>query len=326
MPELPFEEIDKKVREKKDVISLLKSTIETLPQKRSFIGEKLIIAALSCENVIIKGRSGSGKFWLIENSLKSFPFKKTVIFGDSSVNSTYLKGRIVHEKISEKNRIDKGTIFTNYLIIRNINRIDDSAISALKEVSDYRKVNISGYALKINEPFSIFATTGEHDDIKRSLTLELLDRFSMEIELPSPNKNELDSVFENLLTVNNTKETPISENNFFELKKLSKEIYISDEIKELIKEITLSIINPHSHPQKEISELIEPHSSIRAFIHLINSSKIKAILHGRGFVIPEDVIDLSYYVFPHRFTLKYRALREGLKKQDIIDMVIKNLK
>ena len=115
----------------------------------------------------------------------------------------------------------------------------------------------------------------------------------------------------------------ITGKNLIELQKITEQVYIDKSIKQYI----INIIFASRYPNiEEIENLISYGASPRASIGLMKASKAMALLDGRNYVTPEDIKEIAPDILRHRITTTYEAEAENVTSDDIIKILLDNIK
>ena len=100
------------------------------------------------------------------------------------------------------------------------------------------------------------------------------------------------------------------------------EIYLDDKIKDYIVDIVFATREPEKYGFKNLENMIQFGASPRATIALALAAKARAFLEGRGYVVPQDVKDISPDVLRHRIIVSYEAEAESISSEDIVESVL----
>ena len=233
----------------------------------------------------------------------------------------------------------KGPIFTNILLADEINRTPPKVQSALLEAMEEKKVTIGETTFDLPKPFIVFATQNplEHEGTY-PLPEAQLDRFLMRICIEYPEREDEKKIFmqetipeisteEKEITPSDKKTPTITENDIIEMTDyISKHIHVDEKIYTYISEILhetrrlTHITNSTSHP------LLSYGASTRAGLSLIRASKVRAVIQGRDYVMPEDIKHLAHDIIDHRIGLSYEAMSEWITRYDIITNILEAVK
>lgn len=208
----------------------------------------------------------------------------------------------------------KGPVFTNILLVDEINRSPAKTQAALFEVMEERQITNDGREYRMDYPFLVIATQNpvEHEGTYR-LPEAQLDRFIFKISVGYPTFEEEMQV----LRLHDSGE-------IMDWEKLSPVLGI-EELKELRKQIMQ--VRVDEKIKAYIVRLVEMTresgwlylgASPRASLALMKGAKAYAALQGRDFVVPEDIIRLALPVFRHRIQLSAERELEGVSVDQVI--------
>jgi MoxR-like ATPase len=216
----------------------------------------------------------------------------------------------------------QGPIFSNFILIDEINRSPAKTQAALFEVMEERQITMDGTRYTMEEPFLVVATQNpiEHEGTYR-LPEAQLDRFLFKINVGYPNleqeisiiKNQHESKREDKTDVVNKVITAQQLKNY---QHLVKEIIVETQLMEYIAKI---IVNTREN------QFLYLGASPRASLALLTASKSFAALRGRDFVTPEDIKEASYAVLRHRVIVSPEREMEGLTADEIIRQILEGI-
>jgi MoxR-like ATPase len=216
----------------------------------------------------------------------------------------------------------KGPVFSNIVLIDEINRAPAKTQAALFEVMEERQITYDGNTYPMSSPFLIIAT---QNPIEQEGTYNLpeaqLDRFLFKIKLGHP---ELEQEIEILHRYKNNLKTPsldevvpvFTAEEIDKIQGLIENIIIEDN---LLKYIALIIHKTRNHGKIYLG------GSPRASLSILKSAKAIAAIRGRDFVIPDDIQFIASHVLNHRLILTPEAEMEGLQAEDVILEIIQTI-
>ena len=305
------------------------STIRFIQRVRNRIGsvvvgqdvvvERMLIALFTGGHLLLQGVPGLAKTLLVATLSKTIDLAfARVQFTIDLLPSDIVGSEILDPRTNDFN-VNKGPIFTNLLLADEINRAAPKVQSALLEAMQERKVTIGKETFKLPAPFLVIAT---QNPIEQSGTFELpeaqLDRFMLctRLDYPSPDQ-EREVLRRNMrLGVRREDRGAVARTEFDVLDSAAvgstdelvaameavQHVYVSDTFLEHVVEI---VKRTRRHPAIELG------ASPRAGITLIKSARARALIHGRPYVIPDDLFALAEDVLLHRTRLSYAALADG---------------
>ncbi len=280
----------------------------------------LILSAILADgHVLIEGVPGVAK------TLTAKIVARTISSGFSRIQFTpdmmpsdVLGTSIFNVKNSEF-EFKKGPIFSNIVLIDEINRAPAKTQSALFEVMEERQITIDGKTYKMDAPFIVLAT---QNPVEQEGTYRLpeaqLDRFIYKIEIGYPSMEEEEKILTG-----------------FHQRKSSNDLSTISPILsgEQIQHYRTQVNNLHIDQNllRYISQIVNQTrnnsalylgASPRASIAIMRGAKAMAAMRGRDFVTPEDIKDVTYPVLGHRIMLTAEKEMEGLTARDIIKEII----
>lgn len=306
----------------KSSVDKLKSQLgKVIVGQENFV-ELLIVGLLANGHVLIEGVPGVAKTVTAKLFAKSIKTDFSRIqFTPDLMPSDVLGTSIFNVKTSEF-EFKKGPIFSNVVLIDEINRAPAKTQSALFEVMEERQVTIDGNLYPMQPPFMVLAT---QNPIEQEGTYALpeaqLDRFLFKIKVDYPKlEEEIEILTGHHLRKGNLPEAEISPvldpDEIAKLRSQIHEIVIEDKLMNYIAELVMKTRN-HSH--------LYLGASPRASIAIMNASKAYAAINGRDFVIPEDIKNVLKPVLSHRLILSPDREMEGMKAEDVVDMITQSV-
>lgn len=280
--------------------------------------ELLIIALLADGHVLIEGVPGIAKTVtakLFAKVLKT-DFSR-IQFTPDLMPSDVLGTSILNMKSSEF-ELKKGPIFSNIILIDEINRAPAKTQAALFETMEERQATIDGTTYPFKAPFMVLATQNPVDqEGTYALPEAQLDRFLFKIKIDYPIVEDEVKIIQ---THHNRKGkqpqaliNPIlQEKDLADYKSKTQAVIVEEKI---IKYIAELVSRTRNHPHLYLG------GSPRASIAILNTAKAFAAINGRDFVIPEDVKKALKPVLNHRIILTPEREMEGMTTENVIDMI-----
>ncbi len=215
-----------------------------------------------------------------------------------------------------------GPLFSNIVLIDEINRAPAKTQSALFEVMEERQVTVDGTTYQMSVPFMVLATQNPVDqEGTYRLPEAQLDRFLFKIEVGYP------SLEEEVIILQNQHQA----DNRFLLNEVTKILSASDiaQYRETIRSIVveqklLEFIARIVHETRNNPSLFLG-ASPRASLAIVKASKAFAAMRGRDFITPEDIIEVTPHVLRHRIILTPEKEMEGITADELVDRIIKSL-
>ena len=316
---------DQIFEQRTDLTALNKAVMDIRNQiKKVIIGQdemvKLILTAMLADgHVLIEGVPGIAKTLtakLIARSLHA-GFSR-VQFTPDLMPSDVL-GTPVFDPAMNGFDFKKGPVFSNIILIDEINRAPAKTQSALFEIMEERQASIDGKTYLMEQPFMVLATQNpiEHEGTYR-LPEAQLDRFLFKIVVPYPSEEEELQILNRFHELGNAAvmdqvEPVLNANQLNEIKKQVKTLVIEEKLLQFI----ARLVHQTRHHKS-----IYLGASPRASLAIMNASKAMAALQGRDFVTPEDILDVVTPVLRHRILLTPDKEMEGVNEDEVIRQII----
>ncbi len=292
--------------------------------------ERLLIALFTGGHLLLQGVPGLAKTLLVAAIAKTIDLHFARIqFTIDLLPSDILGSEILDQRTNDFRTV-KGPVFTNLLLADEINRAAPKVQSALLEAMQERKVTIGKETFKLPAPFLVIAT---QNPVEQSGTFELpeaqLDRFMLchRLEYPTP-AEEREILRRNIgLGVRREEKGAIARTEFDILDEKPvgtvddlvtameavHRVHVSDTFVEHCVEI---VNRTRKHPCVELG------ASPRAGIALTKAGRARALIHGRNYVVPEDLYALADDVLLHRMRLNYEALADGKSGPGVLKEIL----
>ena len=217
-------------------------------------------------------------------------------------------------------RFKAGPVFSNIVLIDEINRAPAKTQAALFEVMEERQVTIDGITHIMRFPFIVLAT---QNPIEQEGTYRLpeaqLDRFLFKIEVNYPSLQEEIAILNSQqgktqLQMVDTVRKILSPSDIQHYRSLVQSVITEPKLLEFIARI---VHDTRNNPALYLC------ASPRASLAILRSSKANAALKGRDFVTPEDIIEMAPHVLRHRIILTPEKEMEGITEDDMINNMLK---
>lgn len=284
--------------------------------------DRLLVAILSNGHMLLEGVPGVAK------TITAKLLAKTLDIGFSRIQFTPdlmpsdILGTSVYDLKKSEFEFKKGPIFSNLILIDEINRAPAKTQAALFEVMEERQITIDGTRYTLDAPFLVIAT---QNPIEQEGTYRLpeaqLDRFLFKISVEYPNLEEEVAIIqrEHVLQDHGKLEnvrTVLTKEAVREYQSLVKQVVIEHHLVEYIARI---VINTRENAFLYLG------ASPRASIAILNAAKGFAALRGRDFVTPEDIKEAAVPVLQHRIIITPEREMEGITSAQIIAQILESV-
>jgi len=284
---------------------------------------RLIMAALLADgHVLIEGVPGVAKTMTAKLVARSVDAGFSRIQFTPDLMPSDVLGTPVFNPREASFEFKKGPVFSNIVLVDEINRAPAKTQSALLEVMEERQATVDGKTYAMAEPFMVLAT---QNPVEQEGTYRLpeaqLDRFLFKIVVPYPSESEELTILTQFHNLGNTS-----------IQDIVKPVLRGEQINALRRQIKTLIIEEKL--LQFIASLVHQtrqHKSIylgaspRASLAVMNASKAIAAMQGRDFVTPEDIRDVLIPVLRHRIILAPDKEMEGVTEADVIRQIMQGM-
>jgi MoxR-like ATPase len=284
--------------------------------------ELLLAGILSDGHILIEGVPGVAK------TLTAKLLSKTISVGFSRIQFTPdlmpsdVIGTSIFNPGQSSFQFKPGPVFSNIVLIDEINRAPAKTQAALFEVMEERQITVDGQSFQLQAPFMVVAT---QNPIEQEGTYHLpeaqLDRFLFKINVNYPTLEEEFRIVNhhhnmNLQNMIDQVQPVLSADLIRVLRSQVRSLYVEEK---LIHFITSVVTTTRSHKSIYLG------ASPRASIGVLNAAKAIAAMHGRDFVIPDDIIYVVPAVLRHRLELTPEKEMEGITTDEVINEIIRSI-
>lgn len=282
----------------------------------------MLTALLANGHILLEGVPGVAKTMLAKLMAKSISTNfKRIQFTPDLMPSDVL-GTSVFNMGKSEFEFKPGPIFSNLVLIDEINRAPAKTQAALFEVMEERQVTMDGECRKMDAPFIVLATQNpvEHEGTYR-LPEAQMDRFLFKIEIDYPSLEEEIKILTNAQERGVTPELSlvnpvVSPEQIIALQALSTKVLVEPELIGYIARVV---------EKTRKSNALFLGGSPRASLAILNSAKAYAAIQGRDFVTPEDIKFVMIPVLTHRVILTPEKEMEGVKTNTVIQQIIDSI-
>ena len=284
--------------------------------------EMLIVSILADGHSLIEGVPGVAKTITAKLLAKTLDVDFSRIQVTPDLMPSDILGTSIFNVKNSEFEFKKGPIFSNIVLIDEINRAPAKTQAALFEVMEERQITMDGKKYKMQPPFLVFAT---QNPVEQEGTYALpeaqLDRFLFKINVPYPSIEEELIILENEHQRENTAaidlvEPILSAAQIAEYQETIRKIIIE---KNLLKYIAAIVHNTRTNANLFLG------ASPRASLGIMTTSKAMAAINGRDFVTPDDIKKVASAVLSHRIMLTPEREMEGLTPIKVVQQIIETI-
>lgn len=307
------------LNELKTQIEAIKTELHKVIVGQEELIDLLLVALISNGHVLIEGVPGLAKTLTAKLLAKTVQTNFSRIQFTPDLMPSDILGTSIFNNQTNNFEFKQGPIFSNFVLIDEINRAPAKTQAALFEVMEERQITIDGNTYLMQPPFLVIAT---QNPIEQEGTYAIpeaqLDRFLMKITIDYPTLEQeiqllhLEQNNENTIKTTVLKSVITSE-QLIDFQKLALKVMIEPQLLQFIAQI---VNNTRNH------NFLYLGASPRASIAILQTSKAFALIHGRDFVTPDDIKYVAYYVLNHRLILAPEREMEGMTIKDVVKQII----
>lgn len=305
--------------ELKQQIEAIKAELHKVIVGQEELIDLLLVAIISNGHVLIEGVPGLAKTLTAKLLAKTVQTNFSRIQFTPDLMPSDILGTSIFNNQSNNFEFKPGPVFSNLILIDEINRAPAKTQAALFEVMEERQITIDGNTYLMEQPFLVLAT---QNPIEQEGTYALpeaqLDRFLMKITIDYPTlEQEIQ-----LLQLEQNKEQQdktsllnpvVTAQQLIQFQQLAQKVVIEPHLIQFIAQI---VNNTRNH------NFLYLGASPRASIAILNASKAYALMNGRDFVTPDDIKYVAFYVLNHRLILAPEREMEGITIKDVVKQIV----
>ena len=286
--------------------------------------ERVLIALLAQGHLLIEGVPGLAKTLTVNTLAKTLNGSFSRIqFTPDLLPADLVGTRIFNQKTSEFSTV-LGPVFANLLLADEINRAPAKVQSALLEVMQERQVTIAGQTHRVPSPFLVMAT---QNPIETEGTYPLpeaqVDRFMMKVLIDYPSEDDEFVIVQRVIAGGAQVTGVVSPEELKALQVQCRHCYVDPSLIHYAVKLISATRFPARYGLEPLAGLISLGASPRASIGLIEGARALALLRGRDYALPQDLVDLVPDILRHRLVLSYTALAQGKTADTLIQDIMK---
>ena len=277
----------------------------------------ILTAMLAGTHVLVEDVPGTGKTTLASTLAKvtGLNFKRAQFTPD--VMASDITGFHIYNRKKEQFEFREGLVMCNLLLADEINRASPKTQSALLEAMEEGRVTVDGETTVIPDPFMVIATQNPAGYVGTyPLPEAQLDRFALNLSMGYPTASEEVAIIKARRTDNplDSVRPVLADGELRTIKELVTSVHMDEELYAYI--VTL-VTATRRHPSLALG------ASPRASVALVHLAQAYAFLHGRDYVLPDDIAALFRHAIAHRLMLRQEAKLAHKTTQDILTEILR---
>jgi MoxR-like ATPase len=299
--------------------------------KRIIVGqdqlvERMLVGLLAKGHVLLEGVPGIAKTLAVETFARVVGGTFSRIQFTPDLVPTDIVGTRIYRQGKEEFDIELGPVVCNFLLADEINRAPAKVQSALLEVMAERHVSIGGKTFPMPKPFLVMATQNpiEQEGVY-ALPEAQRDRFlfKINIDYPSP-EEEREIIYRMGVTPPQPKQV-LEPGDLLRLQDAASNNFVHHALVDYVVRVVTATRRPDQFGMPDARAWVAYGASPRASLGIIAGARALALVRGRDYVIPQDVIEIIPDVLRHRLVLTYDALADEISAETVINRIMQTI-
>ncbi len=288
--------------------------------------ERLLTALLAGGHCLLEGVPGVAKTLAAETLAVAVggDFHR-VQFTPDLVPSDILGTRI-YRAGKESFDVELGPIMANLVLADEINRAPAKVQSALLEVMAEGHVSIGGRTYPVPRPFLVLATQNpiESEGVYQ-LPEAQRDRFLMRVVVGYPSEQEELGILYRMGGARPSAQPVLDPATLIALQARAREVFVHHALAEYVVRLVFATREPERFGLPEVAAQLAYGASPRATLGLVAAGRALALLRGRDYVLPADLLEIAPDVLAHRLVLSFDAIADGVRAEDIVRRIVESV-
>ncbi|WP_027340373.1 AAA family ATPase [Halonatronum saccharophilum] len=307
------------MKEFKEQCNQIINNMENVMVGKREVIEDLLTCFLAGGHLLLEDVPGVGKTMLARSLAHSSGAKFKRIQCTPDLLPKDVTGVTVYHQDKGEFEFSPGPIFSQVVVVDEINRATPRTQSGLLECMAEGQVTVDGESRKLPRPFFVIATQNPVDfDGTFPLPEAQLDRFMMKVSVGYPGEGQEVKILHKVRKTHPIEDlgSVVTPEDLKEMKGQVRDVHVEEKVAQYIVDIVAKTRN-HSDLKLGVSP--------RGSIDLYHSTQAKAALKGRDFVIPDDVKELAPSILSHRIILHSASRLRGQKAEGIIKDILQKI-
>ncbi|MGK8522924.1 AAA family ATPase [Nocardia asteroides] len=312
----------------RDVQTLEKAIYEV---KRVIVGqdrlvERLLVGVLARGHVLLEGVPGIAKTLAVETFAKVVGGSFARVQFTPDLVPTDLIGTRIYRQGREEFDTELGPVVANFVLADEINRAPAKVQSALLEVMAERHVSIGGKTYPMPDPFLVMATQNpiESEGVY-PLPEAQRDRFLFKVVVDYPSVEEEREIIYRMGVTPPEASRILQPEDLIRLQKVAANTFVHHALVDYVVRVIAATRKPAEFGMQDVASWISYGASPRASLGIIAAARAVALIRGRDYVVPQDVVEVIPDVLRHRLVLSYDALADEVSPEEVIKRVLQTV-
>ena len=285
--------------------------------------EQLMVALIARGHTLLEGVPGVAKTLAVRTladvvggSFARVQFTPDLVPSD-------IVGTRIYRASKETFEVELGPVFVNFVIADEINRAPAKVQSAMLELMAEGQVSIGGQTYPMHDPFIVIATQNpiESEGVY-PLPEAQRDRFLLKVDVMHPRGAEEFEILRRMSVDPPHADQVLTPERLRDLQRAADGVFIHNHVADYIVRLVMSTRSPVEFGMHELEGVIEVGASPRATLGLAAGARAVALIHGRNYVLPQDVVTVAREVMAHRLVLGFDAVADGVDARAVVERVV----
>jgi MoxR-like ATPase len=307
-----------KITAAKQALDRLRANMRVTIKGKDEVIDQVLVCLVAGGHLLIEDLPGVGKTTLAYSLARSMDCVFSRVQFTSDLLPSDVTGVAIYDETVKEFVFKKGPVFANVVLADEINRATPKTQSALLEVMDRARVTVDGEAHAVGSPFMVFATQNPVDyEGTFPLPESQMDRFLMRLQMGYPQPaDELEILRSQRGGYDGIALNPVvTRGEVLQLQALAQHVFVEESVLDYVLKIVTA-----TRTEAEFRAGV----SVRGGLALRTAAQARALVHGRDFVLPDDVALLVTPVFAHRLALA-RQTSDALEERRAVGAVLKRI-
>ncbi|MGZ5362765.1 MAG: chaperone MoxR1 [Mycobacterium sp.] len=299
--------------------------------KRIIVGqdllvERMLVGLLAKGHVLLEGVPGVAKTLAVETFAKVVGGTFARIQFTPDLVPTDIVGTRIYRQGKEEFDIELGPVVVNFLLADEINRAPAKVQSALLEVMAERKISMGGKTFPLPAPFLVMATQNpiEQEGVY-ALPEAQRDRFLFKLNIDYPTPEEEREIIYRMGVKPPEPKQVLGPGDLLRLQDVAANNFVHHALVDYVVRVVTATRTPEKFGMPDAKAWIAYGASPRASLGIIAASRALALVRGRDYVVPQDVVEVIPDVLRHRLVLTYDALADEITAETVINRILQTV-
>ena len=296
--------------------------------KRVIVGqermvERMMVGLLARGHCLLEGVPGVAKTLAVETLARAVGGSFARLQFTPDLVPSDIVGTRIYKPGSEQFDTELGPIFANFVLADEINRAPAKVQSAMLEVMAERHVSLGGTKYPAPNPFLVLATQNpiESEGVY-PLPEAQRDRFLMKIVVGYPTAEEEREIIYRMGATPPVPEQVLGIEQLLRLQTQATGVFVHHALVDYVVRLVLATRDPRSVGLPDVAGWISYGASPRASLGLVAAGRALALMRGRDYVLPQDLLDIAPDVLAHRLVLSYDAIADSVPATHIVSRLL----